>query len=50
MTGNTALHAAVETGQLDMVSFLLSSGARSNVHNAYGQTPAAIATVLRRVR
>ena len=50
LTGNSALHAAAETGQLETVDFLLQSGAKTNLHNAYGQTPAAIASVLRRVK
>ena len=50
MTGNTSLHCAAETGQLETVEFLLKAGVRTNVQNMYGQTPAAIATVLRRVK
>ena len=50
LTGNTALHCAAETGQVETVEFLVNAGAKINVQNAYGQTPVAIATVLRRIK
>jgi ankyrin repeat protein len=41
-TGNdglTALHAAVQSGRVDMVRYLLEKGARTDVADAMGRTP-----------
>ena len=47
---NTPLHSAVETGQVDVVKYLLKQkDVKLNEQNCYGQTPKAIATVLRQV-
>ena len=48
MSQNSALHAAVETGQVEVVEYLLREGVSVTETNWYGQTPMAIASVLRR--
>jgi len=47
-TGNTPLHSATETGQAETAAFLLTHGVKVNAVNAYGQTAAAVAVVMRR--
>ena len=42
--GNTALHDCAESGSLDIMKLLLSSGARIDV-DAYGMTPLLAASV-----
>jgi ankyrin repeat protein len=44
--GNSFLHRAVHTGNVDMVKFLVSRGADVNVKDNYGQTPVQIAAQL----
>src|SRR5574344_783862 len=41
--GNTALHAAAETGDADLVTFLLLKGANATLVNDDGDTPLLIA-------
>ena len=48
LTHSTPLHMAVETGQENVVEYLLSRGVHLNDRNLYGQTPKAVATVLGR--
>jgi ankyrin repeat protein len=38
-TGNTALHAAVQYSQIQMIEYLISKGADCNIKNRRGQTP-----------
>ena len=54
LSGNTALHAAVETGQTEVVQFLLNREEQNDAHkligakNVYGQTPLGMAKILGR--
>lgn len=48
LTHQTALHSAVETGRINVVEYLIAQGVKTKEQNLYGQTPLAIATVLRR--
>lgn len=41
---------AVETGQMEVVEFLASTGCKVNSINCYGQTPIAIAQTLRKTK
>lgn len=44
-SGNTALHMAADAGNLDAVMFLLGRGAKADVENAEGATPAKSARI-----
>ena len=47
-TGTTALHAAVEAGQGEVVQLLLGEGVDINTCNVYGLSPLNIAETLNR--
>jgi ankyrin repeat protein len=44
--GNTLLHSAVVSGDLDEVKRLLAAGADPNVANREGKTPVHLASIL----
>ena len=50
LSQQTALHMAVETGQMEAVEMLVKAGCKVNAINVYGQTPIAIAQTLRKTK
>lgn len=46
LSGNTPLHSAVETGQKEIVEYLIQNKVHVREVNIFGQTPIAIAKVL----